>query len=220
LILDVATTGARAGVRPAAEDIKTIGTGAEAMQIQNQAQDANPAQIEIGNSMVIFEVRTGERMAMPLVLVERIESVPLEEIEFAGGKAVLQYRGEVMPLEDEGELLRQLGIVWGDDRSKGRIPAPGQWIKEAAATNSATDTTVNSAAAATILICVRPGTNGVRRLGIVVRRVLDITAGKLLGEDVAGFSGQLAMVRDRVTTVHRDFAAGLSAQAAILQEVA
>ena len=44
-------------------------------QIQD-AQAQNP-QIEMDRSMVVFEVRAGERMAMPLSLVERIESVPI-----------------------------------------------------------------------------------------------------------------------------------------------
>jgi two-component system chemotaxis sensor kinase CheA len=47
-------------------------------------------------------------MAMPLSAVERIETVPLSEIEYAGGRAVLQYRGELIPLEDDGNVLRAL----------------------------------------------------------------------------------------------------------------
>jgi hypothetical protein len=56
---------------------------------------------------------------------------------------------------------------------------------------------------------------------MVVRQVLDITGGTLLAEDAAEFVGQLAMVRNRVTTVHHAFAMDLPAQAvATLQEVA
>jgi two-component system chemotaxis sensor kinase CheA len=215
LILDVAATGARAGVRPMAEAADSGSSVAEAVPARSQSP-----RTEAQSSMMIFEVRTGERIAIPLSLVERIESVPLEEIEFAGGKAVLQYRGEVLPLEDEGEVLRQLGVSWGGDAPKERLSEPGQWIEEKWDASSSAGKQEDRVGAATVLICLRPGPHGTRRAGIVVRRILDITAGKLLGEDIAGFSGQLAMVKDRVTTMHSGFAAGLSAQAAVLKEVA
>jgi two-component system chemotaxis sensor kinase CheA len=213
LILDVAATGARAGIRPITDGPKSLGGEAESGRARVQQ-----AQIEIERSMVVFEVRPGERMAMPLGLVERIESVPQSEIEFAGGQAILQYRGEVLPLEDEGDVLRSLRAGPGDHAATMQTPAPGEWIAEQwGKSQEAT----SGKDAATVLICLRTGPQGLRRTGMVVRQVLDITAGTLLGEDAAGFGGQLAMVKDRVTTMHRDFAAGLSAQSAtMLQEVA
>jgi two-component system chemotaxis sensor kinase CheA len=210
LILDVAAAGARAGVRPMAEAANSGATGAEAGRalaqpahgagtpvpgVQIQTAHIQEAQIELDRSMVIFELEAGQPMAMPLSLVERIESVPIREVEFAGGKAVLQYRGEILPLEDEGEVLGP----------------PGARSLE----------NMESQAVVTVLICLRPGTQGMRRSGMVVRQVLDITAGTLLAEDTAGFGSRLAMVRDRVTMVHRDFVEDLPAQdATALQEVA
>jgi two-component system chemotaxis sensor kinase CheA len=139
-------------------------------------------------------------MAMPLSAVERIESVPLSEIEYAGGRAVLQYRGELIPLEDDANVLRALA--------------------QAEATASTGDAQKDGATA-TVLICLRPEANGARRVGMVVRRVLDVSAGRLLAADAAASQEQLAMVRNRVTTVHREFAqhAG-NPQTAILKEVA
>ena len=199
LILDVAATGARAGVRPEAEE----GTVVDAKPAEDET-----AQIELVNAMVIYETGQhqsaqggdGGRMAMPLSAVERIESVPLSEIEYAGGRAVLQYRGELIPLEDDGNLLRALA--------------------EAEATASPGDARKDGATA-TVLICLRPEANGARRVGMVVRRVLDVSAGRLLAADAAASQEQLAMVRNRVTTVHREFAqhAG-NPQTAILKEVA
>jgi two-component system chemotaxis sensor kinase CheA len=206
LILDVAATGARAGVRPMTEESKSSGADAEAGRARVQE-----AQTEIQRSMVIFEVHPGARMAMPLSLVERIESVPVSEVEFAGGRAVLQYRGEVLPLEDEGDVLGSIGAT-----SDGiRAPTPERPIADKSSAASE-----NTQAAATVLIFLRAGSHGMIRTAMVVRQVLDITAGTLLAEDAAGFSGQLAMVGDRVTTVHRDFTARLSDRAATLQEVA
>jgi two-component system chemotaxis sensor kinase CheA len=199
LILDVAATGARAGVRPAAEE----GTVVDAKPAEDET-----AQIELENSMVIYE--TGQRqsseggddgrMAMPLSAVERIESVPLSEIEYAGGRAVLQYRGELIPLEDDANVLRALA--------------------QAEATASTGDAQKDGATA-TVLICLRPEANGVRRVGMVVRRVLDVSAGRLLAADAAASEEQLAMVKNRVTAVHRGFAqqAG-KPRTAILKEVA
>jgi two-component system chemotaxis sensor kinase CheA len=206
LILDVAATGARAGVRPITEESKSSGADAEAGRARVQE-----AQTEIQRSMVIFEVHPGARMAMPLSLVERIESVPVSEVEFAGGRAVLQYRGEVLPLEDEGDVLGSIGAT-----SDGiRAPTPERPIADKSSAASE-----NTQAAAIVLIFLRAGSHGMIRTAMVVRQVLDITAGTLLAEDAAGFSGQLAMVGDRVTTVHRDFTARLSDRAATLQEVA
>ncbi len=166
MIVDVAALGARAGIRPASEPVKALGAS-----VEDAVQTAGP-HIEMESSMVLFEIRAGERMAMPLSLVERIESVKAEAIEFAGGRAVLQYRGEALPLEDEGGVL--------DAAGDGEV---------------------------TVLICVRAEARGTKRVGMLVRRVLDITSGKMLAENTE-FAGRLAMVRDRVTTVHRNSAGG------------
>ena len=204
LILDVAATGARAGVHPVAEELKLA--GAERAQAETAQREL--AQIEMESAMVIYE--TGEsgsaedgeggRMAMPLSAVERIETVPIREIEYAGGRAVLQYRGELIPLEDDGNVLRALA--------------------KAEATASAGDA-AKEGATATVLICLRPEAHGVRRVGMVVRRVLDVSAGRLLAAHAAACEQQLAMVKDRVTTVHREFAQQTGKpQMAILKEVA
>jgi two-component system chemotaxis sensor kinase CheA len=198
LILDVAETGARAGVRPAAEEMKVAGT---------EHAQAEMAQIEMESSLVIYETGkrgpaqdgNGEQMAMPLSAVERIESVPLNKIEYAGGRAVLQYRGELISLEDEGEVLREMSAAEG---------------------TASADGANNEEATATVLICLRPESHGVRRVGMVVRRVLDVSAGTLLGADAAASEEQLALVKNRVTTVHREFAQADGPQKASLKEVA
>ena len=46
--------------------------------------------------------------ALPLDMVERIESVPMERIEYAGGRPLMQYRGELLPLKDHGNVLPDL----------------------------------------------------------------------------------------------------------------
>ena len=129
-------------------------------------------------------------MAIPLSAVERIESVPVSEIEYAGGRAVLQYRGELIPLEDEDNVLRE---------------------------RSAQD----GSATVTVLICLRPKTQGARRVGMVVRCVLDVSPGTPVAADAAECEQQLAMVKNRVTAIHQEFSLRVDATpAAVLREVA
>jgi two-component system chemotaxis sensor kinase CheA len=58
---------------------------------------------------------------------------------------------------------------------------------------------------ATILICLRPGVELQSRVGVVVRRVLDVSEGTLLAANADFAEGQLAMVKSQVTTLHREF---------------
>ena len=116
-------------------------------------------------------------MALPLSVVERIETVALKDVEYAGGKPLLQYRGELLPLLDAGGVLQELEAADGDGFS-------------------------------TVLICGgRAGeTGGARRMGMVVRRVVDVASGALLDRDVRVCEERLAMVNDRLTVVHEAFA--------------
>jgi len=197
MILDVAELGARAGVRPVSEAAKRA---VDDMEL-TRGEDAGKARIEMESSMVIYEKWKGglgqhgghERVALPLSAVERIARVPAGQIEYAGGRAVLQYGGELIPLEDGDGVLPELR----------------------ASARSAGDE--NAGAMATVLICLRPGVPAARRVGMVVRRVLDVSGGTLLAADEGLCEGQLAMVKNRVTMVHRD----LTEQATmVMQEVA
>jgi two-component system chemotaxis sensor kinase CheA len=59
-------------------------------------------------------------------------------------------------------------------------------------------------ASATVLICGDPQTRS-SRMGIVVRRVLDVSDGTLLEKDAANGDIDLAMVKERLTTIFRGF---------------
>ncbi len=166
LILDIGATAARAGVKPIEEE------DAEIVDAAATVQDASSA------SVLIFEDRARERTALPLDLVERIESVPLERIEYAGGRALLQYRGELLPLRDHGKVLAEL------EASR----QPGE------------------EALATVLIC--GDAEGKQRAGIVVRQVLDVSTGTLLDREASskeiGAGMELALVKEKVTVVCRE----------------
>jgi two-component system chemotaxis sensor kinase CheA len=164
LILDIAAVAARAGVKPVMEE-------------QEEEQTVEASQDEA--SFLVFEDRARERTALPLGVVERIESVPLNRIEYANGRPLLQYRGELLQLRDEGRVLDEIEIAGQQDED----------------------------ASATVLICGDPQTRSAR-MGIVVRRVLDVSNGTLLEKDAAAGEIDLALVKERLTTIFRGFGAG------------
>ncbi len=162
LILDVAATAARAGVKPVEEVI-------EEAEVVDHTKTTEV-------SLLVFEDRMRERTALPLEVVERIESVPLTQIEYAGGRPLLQYRGELLTLRDDGRVLVELEAA--QDR--------GEEVS------------------ATVLICGGAGKE-MQRTGMVVRRVLDVSGGTLLEKDSASGETELALVKDKLTMVHREF---------------
>jgi two-component system chemotaxis sensor kinase CheA len=169
MILDVAAVSQRAGVEPEPE-AETCGPEAMPLASENL-------------SFLVFEDGTAnarpERRALPLSVVERIESIAVREVEYAGGRAVLQYRGELLALEDRGGALRE---PLANDR----------------------------AAEVTVLICRRLADGRqAHRVGVVVRRVLEVAAGDLLDSELELGREPIARVNRRVTVVHDAFAAGL-----------
>jgi two-component system chemotaxis sensor kinase CheA len=165
LILDVGETAARAGVKPIEEEVGEV----ELVGAKTE---------EDAVSLLVFEDRARERTALPLDAVERIESVPLAQIEYAGGRALLQYRGELLPLSDDGNVLMELEAA--QDR--------GEEVS------------------ATVLICgTRKGTGEMQRRGMIVRRVLDVSGGTLLEKDAEAGEMELALVNEKLTMVHREF---------------
>ena len=171
MILDVGATAVRAGLGKAAAD-------------KPRALAPPCAEEQKGPSFLIFEDDREGRMALPLSLVERIESVPARSIERAGGRLLLQYRGEILAVED---VSGTLGYASSEDDES----------------------------TATMLICRREGD---AKLGLVVRRVLDVADGSLLEQDTRVYPGRLALVHDRLTVVRA--AATPAAQLEPWQEVA
>jgi two-component system, chemotaxis family, sensor kinase CheA len=215
MILDIAATATRAGVRPMAEAARGAGARPEAVLDADRRRGIEPIRLE--DSMVIFEVRPGERMAMPLSAVERIESVPVCDVEFSRGQALLQSRGDVIALEDEGDLLQELRAAASGDRTKRTESSLGLRLAERWAASDCKGATV--ADEVTVLICFRPTDSGMKRCGVVVRRVLDIAAGVLVPDADPEAQGRLARVKNRLTTVHAAFA-GQMAASEMYREVA
>jgi two-component system chemotaxis sensor kinase CheA len=168
MILDVTATGIRAGVRSTPEEAAASARGVAPLAAAS-------------SSFLIFEDHAAgqrrARRALPLSVVVRIENVALNDVEYAGDRPLLQYRGDLLPLEDRGGILDETMAV----DPEGTV---------------------------TVLICQkgrdrRPG----QRMGMVVRRVVEVASGDLIESDAEICTERLALVQERLTVVHEAFAA-------------
>lgn len=170
MILDVAAVGIRAEVRKGVEEI--------AMD-----EPENVVHRTESKSFLIFEDRLEgqrmvERLALPLAAVERIERVTLNDVEFVGGRALLQYRGELLPLEDRGEVIEQSMRMGTEDITLLICERLGER---------------------------QAGRGVMEKVGIVVGRVVDVAGGDLLPQNVQVCTDQLAIVNHRLTVVREAF---------------
>ena len=60
--------------------------------------DRLPDGVAERQAVLLFRVGTKERLAVPLVLVDRLEEFGSEAIELSGERKVVQYRGRILPL--------------------------------------------------------------------------------------------------------------------------
>ena len=80
-------------------------------------------------ALLLFRAGDATPKAVPLGLVARLDDLPVEQIEYSGGKPVVQYRGQLMPLvsmghaglsPEAGMRGRQTVLVFSErDRSLG-----------------------------------------------------------------------------------------------------
>lgn len=164
MILDIPSIAARAGIRPVAKAIAL-----ESAQVLQKKVSAP--------MFLVFEDGAknvhAERRALPLTAVERIETVPVALVEYAGGRALLQYQDEPMPLEDFGGLLEE----------------------HAGAAQEAQVTV--------LICLKKDDSSGLsQRYGLVVRRVLDVADGSLLESTYTSGGDQLVMVKQQLTVLH------------------
>lgn len=94
LILDVLGLAQKAHVIGEARDRALAkASGAKAEEV-----------IALSESLLLVQVGD-RRVAVPLSLVARLEEFPRSSVENAGGRSVVQYRGEIMPLVDVAYAL-------------------------------------------------------------------------------------------------------------------
>jgi two-component system, chemotaxis family, sensor kinase CheA len=97
LILDPGAIAIRAGVTMTADD-ELDNTGHSAGQSPGGAEAAK------GLEYLLVEA-AGRHAAIPLADVLRIERLPVSRIEYIGYRAVLNFEGRLIPVEDSGGLL-------------------------------------------------------------------------------------------------------------------
>jgi two-component system chemotaxis sensor kinase CheA len=93
LILDPGAIAMRAGIAMAAEEECAGGPDTECV-----------AQAGKGGEFLLVEA-AGRQAAVPLADVLRIEQLPMRRIEFIGYRPVLNFEGQLLPVEDSGGVL-------------------------------------------------------------------------------------------------------------------
>jgi two-component system chemotaxis sensor kinase CheA len=92
LILDVLGLAEHAGV------ISRSRT--QQQQVDRTAADDGAAMGDAKQALLLFGARVDETLAIPLSAVSRLEEMPTTAIERTGGRSVVQYRGQLLPLVD------------------------------------------------------------------------------------------------------------------------
>ena len=64
--------------------------------------------------MLVFALRSGRRLAMPLFEVDRLEDFPVSAVEHSDRMQVVQYRDQIMPLIELADVLAEPSPVPGE----------------------------------------------------------------------------------------------------------
>ena len=96
----------------------------ETMESADISKDKDEKKASDRFSMLLFEAGGEEPKAVPLGLVSRLEEMDMDKVESASGAAVIQYRGELMPLvtadggHPNGETGKRPVLVFADEERK------------------------------------------------------------------------------------------------------
>lgn len=160
LILDPGAIAAKAGIN--------IVAAREAAGAAAEQEDANAQK---AMEYLLVEA-AGRHAAVPLADVLRIEQIPLSRIEYIGYRPVLNFEGQLMPVEDSAGLLAAAGV-------------------DPAAHGSGDDKII-------VVVCREAN----RHVGFLVSHVLDVAAGgELFEAGTTQRTGGVTLLRDRVTGV-------------------
>lgn len=126
--------------------------------------------------LLLFQLEGDRRIAIPLSTVARLEEFPRSSLEHAGPETLVQYRGQIMPLINVGQML-------GDRRAKSRA----RRVKKDRIESDKLHVVVYSA--------------GERNVGLQVERILDVVDEQIDLQTAAARPGVLgtAVIKDKVT---------------------
>jgi two-component system chemotaxis sensor kinase CheA len=160
LILDPGSIAIRAGIAMSADEDHARSAEGE--------MDAGAAR----NLEYLLVEASGRQAAVPLADVLRIEQLPLSRIEYIAGRPVLNFEGQLLPVEDAGGVL---------DPAEGDPAALG-----------------GSERKIIVVVC----REGKRQVGIAVSHVLDVAAGGDLFEaGTSRRTGGVTLLKSRVTGI-------------------
>ncbi|MGN6331595.1 MAG: chemotaxis protein CheW [Motilibacteraceae bacterium] len=156
--------------------LDVMGLAAESHALRSAAGSgssalADDAALDDELTTLLVVAAGGSRLAVPLSSVSRLEEVPAQDIERAGGREVVQYRGSLLPLVHLSRALGNQSYSSSDEADVNRL-----------------------------LPVVVHGT-GADAVGLVVEEILDIAEEHLVLSDVGRAAGVLgsAVVQGRVT---------------------
>ncbi|WP_454051829.1 chemotaxis protein CheA [Cellulomonas sp. Marseille-Q8402] len=100
-------------------DVQAIARRALAGELDVAARNAHASAGQAENhevqQVLVVGIGGGRQVAMPLASVARLEHVQAEQVEYVGGREVVQYRGTILPL---ARLDRILGAYGSEDTSE------------------------------------------------------------------------------------------------------
>jgi two-component system, chemotaxis family, sensor kinase CheA len=88
-------------------------TPKESTSNKRRAEEA----IDNRQTLLVFDTGSGNRMAIPLSLVARLEEIPRDKVEFSGGQQVVQYRGQLLPLIPVSQFIARSGVQEAADNA-------------------------------------------------------------------------------------------------------
>lgn len=100
-------------------DVQAIARRALAGELDVAARDAHEsataAALRDTQQVLVVGIGGGRQVAMPLASVARLEHVQADQVEYVGGREVVQYRGTILPL---ARLDRVLGAYGSEETSE------------------------------------------------------------------------------------------------------
>lgn len=113
LILDISGLARAGKVLP---KIRELG-----VKLQSSPNDTAPTQQKNGEGLLLISIGKEGQIAVPLEQVARLEEFKPNQIEIAGSRALVQYRGEILPLHSLAGLLSGKDLPWNLETT-GMIP--------------------------------------------------------------------------------------------------
>ncbi len=164
-------------------DVRQLTTETATVESESEVISQDTQQV------VLVSGPRGERFAVPLSAVTRLEEFPATKIEWTGTRPVMQYRDQILPLVDVLGLLDRSPGPCGLDDSRNSANHPTH-----KGSNYRTDSLPIQ-----VVVC----TDGTNRVGLVVGRILDIVTDPLLVRSSSAREHVLftAVVQRQVTEV-------------------